>query len=138
MKTPSLRARRPAVRWMPGRCGFCLAAKTHRPLLDPYRFSNFQQTIGELPTFRRGDFFHRLFVGFQFLTPPHRLLCPRSRQVPAVLLSPPAAFVFTAWSGHWSDRHYFLASNSATSVLKSTRSRSASRSLSCFNWSAFL
>src|SRR5262249_48134215 len=32
MKWPSLRARRPSVREMPGRCGLCLAAEPHRPI----------------------------------------------------------------------------------------------------------
>src|SRR5215813_12513131 len=32
MKGPSLRARRPNVREMPGRCGLRLAAEPHRPL----------------------------------------------------------------------------------------------------------
>src|SRR5262249_49371964 len=33
MKRSSLRARRPSAREMPGRCGLCLAAEPHRPLL---------------------------------------------------------------------------------------------------------
>src|SRR5262249_15706478 len=33
MKRPSLRARRPSVRAVPGRCGLRLAAEPHRPLL---------------------------------------------------------------------------------------------------------
>jgi len=39
-KGPSLRARRPAVRGMPGRCGLCLAARTHRPLCFDHTSSN--------------------------------------------------------------------------------------------------